>query len=485
MKERVLIIDDQREQCELLAELVSALDYIPVTTTQAVEGLDRLTREPFDAVLTDLEMASMSGVDLCKGASIIRSDVPVILVTGMGSMDSAIAALRAGAYDFLCKPVDANVLGLTLKRAIDHRKLREEIKLLRASAPDQGGGGMVGDSPALCKVREMVARIAPRDVSVLIEGETGTGKELVARAIHRASLRQGGPFVAINCAAVPANLLESELFGHTRGAFTDAKTARDGLFVQASGGTLFLDEIGEMPIEMQAKLLRALQERTLRPVGSSAEIPFDARIVAATHRDLEFEIENRRFREDLYYRINVVKIAIPPLRERGNDVLLLAASFLAKAAERNRQDALALSPQVAALLLGYDWPGNVRELENCVERAVALARFSELSSEDLPDKVRCYSPRRFVVSADTESEILSLDELERRYILRALKILNGNRSRAATVLGLDRRTLYRRLERYQANGGAVPPPAPSGGTAAPSKRFASTFARDADTDGPR
>jgi two-component system response regulator HydG len=475
MKERVLIIDDQRDQCELLGELVGALDYTPVVTTEAAEGLDLLTRESFDAVLTDLEMNAMSGVDVCKGVSVIRSDVPVILVTGMGSMDSAIAALRAGAYDFLCKPVDAHVLGLTLKRAIDHCKLREEVKLLRASAPDHGSGGMVGDSPALCKVREMVARVAPRDVSVLIEGETGTGKELVARAIHRASARHGGPFVAINCAAVPATLLESELFGHTRGAFTDAKTARDGLFVQASGGTLFLDEIAEMPLEMQAKLLRALQERRLRPVGSSHEVAFDARIVAATHRDLEFEIENRRFREDLYYRVNVVKIAIPPLRERGNDVLLLAASFLQKAAERNRQEALALSPQVAALLLAYDWPGNVRELENCIERAVALARFSELSADDLPDKVRCYSPRRFMVSADTESEILSLDELERRYILRALKILNGNRSRAATVLGLDRRTLYRRLERYEAEGGAVPPPASAaGGTVSPAKHIATS-----------
>jgi two-component system response regulator HydG len=472
MKERVLIIDDQGEQCELLGELVSALDYIPVTTTQPAEALDRITRESFDAVLTDLEMASMSGVDVCRGVSIIRSDVPVILVTGMGSMDSAVAALRAGAYDFLTKPVDANVLGLTLKRAIDHRKLRAEVKLLRASAPDQGGGGMVGDSPALCKVREMVARVAPRDVSVLIEGETGTGKELVAKAIHRAGARQAGPFVAINCAAVPANLLESELFGHTRGAFTDAKASRDGLFVQASGGTLFLDEIGEMPLEMQAKLLRALQERTVRPVGSNNEVPFDTRIVAATHRDLEFEIENRRFREDLYYRINVVKISIPALRERGNDVLLLAANFLQKAAERNRQEPLALSPQVAALLLAYDWPGNVRELENCIERAVALARFSELSAEDLPDKVRSYSPRRFVVSADNESEILSLDELERRYILRALKILNGNRSRAATVLGLDRRTLYRRLERYEADGGAVPKAA--GGSTPPSKQILST-----------
>jgi two-component system, NtrC family, response regulator HydG len=457
MKERVLIIDDQGEQCEMLGELVAALGYTPVTTTLPADGLDRVTRENFDAVLTDLEMESMSGVDVCRGVSVIRSDVPVILVTGMGSLDSAIAALRAGAYDFLTKPVDANVLGLTLKRAIDHRKLREEVKLLRAGAPEQPAGEMVGDSSALRKVREMVARVGPRDVAVLIEGETGTGKELVARAIHRASPRHAGPFVAINCAAVPITLLESELFGHARGAFTDAKTARDGLFVQASGGTLFLDELGEMPLEMQAKLLRALQERTLRPVGSNTEVSFDTRIVAATHRDLEFEIENRRFREDLYYRINVVKIAIPPLRERGNDVLLLAANFLRKAAERSRQESLTLSPQVASLLLAYDWPGNVRELENCIERAVALARFSELSADDLPDKVRNYSPRRFVVSADSEGEILSLDELERRYILRALKILNGNRSRAATLLGLDRRTLYRRLERYETSGGPVPP----------------------------
>jgi two-component system response regulator HydG len=305
-------------------------------------------------------------------------------------------------------------------------------------------------------VKELVARVAHTDVSVLVEGETGTGKELVARAIHAASPRASGPFVAINCAAVPANLLESELFGHARGAFTDAKVARDGLFVQASGGTLFLDEIGEMPLEMQAKLLRALQERTVRPIGSNDEVSFDARIVAATHRDLESECNAKRFREDLYYRINVVKIGMPPLRERGNDILLLATHFLKQMCERGKREDIHLSPAVATLLLNYDWPGNVRELENCIERAVALARFSELSVDDLPEKVRCYSPKRFVLSADTEEEILSLDELERRYILRALKILGGNRSRAATLLGLDRRTLYRRLEKY--DSGAVPPP---------------------------
>jgi DNA-binding NtrC family response regulator len=298
--------------------------------------------------------------------------------------------------------------------------------------------------------------VGPTDVSVLVCGETGTGKELVARAVHRTSSRAAGPFVAINCAAVAPNLLESELFGHARGAFTDAKNAREGLFVQASGGTLFLDEIGEMPLEMQAKLLRALQERTVRAVGANNETSFDTRIIAATHRDLEAECTAGRFREDLYYRINVVRIPVPPLRERGNDILLLATYFLKKACARAGRGEIGLSPQVASLLIANDWPGNVRELENCMERAVALARLSQISAEDLPDKIQSFTPKRFAVAVETEEEILSLDELERRYIIRALKILNGNRSRAATLLGLDRRTLYRRLEKY--DGTSIPPP---------------------------
>jgi two-component system response regulator HydG len=283
---------------------------------------------------------------------------------------------------------------------------------------------------------------------VLICGETGTGKELVARALHEASPRRAGPFVALNCAAVPASLLESELFGHTRGAFTDAKLARQGLFVEASGGTLFLDEIGEMPLDMQSKLLRALQERKVRPVGANIEIAFDARIVTATHIDLDRAVKRESFRQDLFYRINVVRIDVPPLRDRGSDVLELAAHFLRTAAKQSGKERLELSEPLAQRLLEYDWPGNVRELENCIERALALARFDHLTIEDLPEKIRAYRADRFVLSADATEEIITLDELERRYVLRTLKVLKGSKARAAQLLGVDRRTLYRKLERY-------------------------------------
>jgi two-component system response regulator HydG len=287
--------------------------------------------------------------------------------------------------------------------------------------------------------------VAKSDASVLIVGETGTGKELVARSLHEQSGR--GPFVAVNCAAVPRHLLESELFGHMRGAFTDAKSDRRGLFMEAAGGTLFLDEIGEMPLDMQAKLLRVLQERVVRPVGSDTEHSFDARIITATHRDLEDDVAKGRFREDLFYRINVVSIHVPPLRERGNDVLGLASHFLQKAAERTRQAPRLLSAPVAERVLAYEWPGNVRELENCIERAVALSRFEKLTLEDLPERIRTRKPDSFAMAADDAEQIIPLDELERRYISRALRLLNGNKARAAQVLGIDRRTLYRHLDR--------------------------------------
>jgi two-component system response regulator HydG len=300
----------------------------------------------------------------------------------------------------------------------------------------------------MLRTNDLIARVASSEASVLIQGETGTGKELVARAVHAASPRRDGPFIALNCAAVPPALLESELFGHARGAFTDAKLARQGLFVEASGGTLFLDEIGEMPLEMQAKLLRALQERKVRPVGSNTEISFDSRIVAATHRDLEADVRAERFRQDLYYRINVVTIDVPALRARGGDVLKLAMHFLRSACERGAKGVLQLSPQVADRLLTYDWPGNVRELENCIEHAVALARFDHLTIEDLPESIRAYRADGIVMTANEVDEIVSIDELEQRYIRRSLKLLNGNKARAAQLLGLDRRTLYRKLERY-------------------------------------
>jgi two-component system response regulator HydG len=451
MKEHILIVDDDQDQCDLLATLVSRLDYRVTSTTSPTDALALAASGPFDAILTDLGMSTMSGTELCSRIMASRADVPVIVVTGLGSMELAVASMRAGAYDFLNKPVDASVLGITLQRAIQHRRLREEIKVLREQVPGPLVGSMIGDSPPMKRVIDLIGRVGPTEASVLICGETGTGKELVARAVHSAGPRSGGSFVAINCAAVPATLLESELFGHARGAFTDAKGAREGLFVRASGGTLFLDEIGEMPLEMQTKLLRALQERTVRPVGSNDEVPFDTRIVTATHRDLEREVAEKRFREDLYYRVNVVKIAVPPLRDRGSDVLMLATHFLRKAAGRTRRAdvEMKMPPQFAAPLLAYDWPGNVRELENCMERAVALARFDHVSVEDLPEKVRAFKPDKLKLAIEDSDEILTLDELARRYILRALRIVGGNRSRAAELLGLDRRTLYRRMEKYQ------------------------------------
>jgi two-component system response regulator HydG len=316
---------------------------------------------------------------------------------------------------------------------------------------------LVGNSVAMARMNDLIARIGSSDASVLIEGETGTGKELVARALHGAGARRNGPFIALNCGAVPPNLLESELFGHVRGAFTGASSARVGLLVKASGGTLLLDEVGDMPLDMQTKLLRAVQERTVRPVGSSDEIPFDVRIIAATHRNLEAEVVAKRFREDLFYRLNVVRIRVPALREREGDVLVLATHFLDKFAAVAARGEMKLSRHVAAALLSYDWPGNVRELENCMERAVALARLSYVSMEDLPEQLL---PRRAVRDAgddvlETAADILTLEEVDRRYILRAIALLDGNKSRAAELLGLDRRTLYRRLEKYEIDARAV------------------------------
>jgi two-component system, NtrC family, response regulator AtoC len=306
---------------------------------------------------------------------------------------------------------------------------------------------IVGTSAPMVKVSELVARVAATETTVLITGESGTGKELVAKALHSASDRRDGPFVAINCAALPENLLESELFGHVRGAFTDARNARVGLLVKASRGTLFLDEIAEMPAGMQAKLLRALQERTVRPVGGDEEQPFSARIIAATNRDLEVEVEERRFREDLFYRINVVRIEVPPLRARGGDVLILAQHFLERYAAQSRRRVVGLTREAADRLAFYSWPGNVRELQNCIERAVALAQSERIGASDLPDKVD--DGRGLGPSMDTSDpvELLPMEEVERRHIHRVLEAVGGNKTLAAQILGFDRRTLYRKLGR--------------------------------------
>jgi DNA-binding NtrC family response regulator len=464
MTERLLCVDDDQDACELLAATLRQLGYQTEVTVSPAEALELVVSKDFHAVISDLSMAEMDGLSLCEQILAKRPGIPVIVVTGQGSMESAIGAMRVGAYDFITKPFDPKLLGLTVGRAVRTQHLQSEVVRLREALTEMPEGlKVIGDSSAIRRVNELIARVAKSDASVLITGETGTGKELVARSLHKQSGR--GPFVAVNCAAVPPNLLESELFGHMRGAFTDAKLSRKGLFIEATGGTLFLDEVGEMPLEMQAKLLRALQERVVRPVGSDTEHPFDARIVTATHRDLEDDVAKRRFRQDLFYRINVVSINVPPLRERGSDVLKLASHFLQKSADRTGQAVRRLSPPVAERILVYDWPGNVRELENCIERAIALSRFEELTIEDLPERIRTYRPDHFVMTADEVEEIISLVELERRYIARALKLLNGNKARAAQLLGVDRRTLYRRLGKYASSESSRPAPPMNGAVA--------------------
>ena len=309
-------------------------------------------------------------------------------------------------------------------------------------------GEMIGDSPAMQDLYDQLVRVADSEASILITGESGTGKELVARSIHKRSRRADRPFVAINCAAVPETLLESELFGHAKGAFTDARAERKGLFLEATGGTLFLDEIGEMPLSMQAKLLRSLEESRLKPVGSDREVSFDVRLLSATNRDLEAAVEERRFREDLFFRINVIPIDVPPLRARGTDVLLLAQHFVGVFAERSGKNVAGISENAAERLLAYSWPGNVRELRNVIERAVALTRYEKIAVEDLPQKIRDYRSSQVFIGGDDPTELVSLDDLERRYILHVLQTVGDNKSVASRILGLDRKTLYRKLRQY-------------------------------------
>ncbi|MBX3470158.1 MAG: sigma-54-dependent Fis family transcriptional regulator [Planctomycetes bacterium] len=428
------------------------------------EAFRLLGAEPFDVVVTDLNMRGLSGIELCDRIVANHPDVPVIVITAFGSLETAVAAIRAGAYDFITKPFDVEVLEIALARAVQHRNLREEVRRLRRAVTESGRfGELLGSSPAMQGLFRLLRQVAPSEASVLIRGETGTGKELVARALHDQGPRKDGPFVAINCAAIPEALLESELFGHVKGAFTGATEARQGLLVRASGGTLFLDEIGDMPLTLQAKLLRSLQERTVRPIGGADEVAFDARLITATHRDLESAVEEGRFREDLFFRLNVIGIDVPPLRARGSDVLLLGQHFLEALAARADKRVTGFTSAAAERLTAYGWPGNVRELQNCIERAVALTEHERLIVEDLPEVIRSYRASHVLVAADDPSELVPMEEVERRYVLRVLEAVRGNKSLAARVLGFDRKTLYRKLERYGVAGageGEAAAPAP-------------------------
>ena len=451
MPGRVLIVDDDRSMCEMIETDLRGRDFDPSWYLSAEEAFSVLKDEDFDVVLTDLQMPGMNGVDLCERIVANRSDVPVVVITAFGSMETAVDALRAGAYDFITKPIEMDLLAFTLERAIKHRSLQEKVKTLSELVEQSKHfEGLLGESIPMQNLYDLITRVADSEASVLIIGESGTGKELVAQALHIQSRHHTRPFVAVNCAALPETLLESELFGHTKGAFTDAKAERKGLFRQADGGTLFLDEIGAFPLTLQPKLLRALEERSVRPVGSDREVSFDVRLIAGTNRDLESAIEEGRFRDDLFFRINVIQVEVPPLRSRSTDILLLAQHFLEQFAARSSKQVVGMSDSVANKLLRYTWPGNVRELRNAIEHAVALTRYEKIAVEDLPEKIRAYHSSHILVGSNNPTELVPMEEVERRYILHVLKVVGGNRTLAARVLGLDRKTLYRKLSRYEA-----------------------------------
>ena len=447
MKGNVLIVDDDKAMCELIDTTLTMKGYTTSWCQSAAEATELIHHTEFDVVLTDVKMPGTTGLQLCQQISSIRPDIPVVVMTAFGTLDTAVATIRSGAYDFLTKPVELEVLSLTIARAVERRQLTRQIHLLEQQTRSENHfGELLGESLPMQQLYDQMKRIGPSDASLLITGESGTGKELVARSIHQLSNRSHHPFVAVNCAALSEALLESELFGHVRGAFTDARSERKGLFLEAEGGTLFLDEMGDMPMSMQVKLLRALEENRLRPVGSDHEIEFNVRVLAATHRDLETAVEEGLFRQDLFYRINVIQIHLPPLRSRGVDILAIASHYIDQFAERSGKKVAGISETAAEKLLAYSWPGNVRELRNVMERALALTRYDSITLEDLPDKIREHQGGTVFIGGEDPTELVSLEQVERRYIEHVLKAVDQNRTQAARILGLDRKTLYRKLK---------------------------------------
>jgi DNA-binding NtrC family response regulator len=450
MTKNILIVDDDAALCRLVVDGLGREGFDVRSATSPEQALALTAGGDFDAVMVDLNMPRMNGLELGRRILDQQPDLPIIVITAFGSLETAISAIRAGAYDFVTKPFEIEQLVVAAERACQNRQLREEVRRLRevvtAALPF---ADILGESSAVRRMCSLIDAAAQTDSTVLITGESGTGKELVARALHDRGPRSAGPFVALNCAAMTDSLLESELFGHSRGAFTDARDSRTGLFVKAGAGTLFLDEIGDMPAGMQAKLLRALEARGVRPVGSDNEVPFRARIIAATNQDLEGEVEEGKFRQDLYFRVNVIRIPVPPLRTRGGDTMILAQHFAQKLAKRLDKKVMGISPPAAERLLAYPWPGNVRELQNAIERAVAMTRFEELVVEDLPETVREYKRVRLLPLGEDSSDLLPMHEVEKTYILRVLEATGGNKTSAAQILGFDRRTMYRKLERYE------------------------------------
>ncbi len=449
MKARILIADDEADLRDLLQDDLEANGY---ETTVAIDGRAALAhlergQEIIDLLLTDVRMPGLTGDQLLAKMRELRPEAPVVVMTAFGSVEQAVEMVKAGAYQYLTKPFQTEELLRVVEAALAGSAPQREQAKLRRQLPT-APARIIGASKPMQELFKLIARAARSASTVLITGESGTGKELVARSIHEMSLRKGS-FVPVNCAAIPADLIESELFGHTGQAFTGAKQARAGLFEAAEGGTIFLDEVGELPLVMQPKLLRVLQEGTVRRVGADQEKNLNVRVVAATNRDLEAEIRAGRFREDLYWRLNVIHLHIPPLRERPFDIPLLVEHFLNKAAEAAGRVSLTVTPEALATLTAYSWPGNARELENALERAVALAEGTSLTPEDLPERIHNNGQTAQLLT-QARQQRMTLHELEREFIVETLRLTGGNKSRAAELLGCDRRTLHRKLDEYRA-----------------------------------
>ncbi len=445
MKARILVVDDDRAHMTMLVAMLGSWGYEVDTADDGGMAVNKVRQRAYDVVLTDVRMAEVDGIEALRRIKLYNPYLPVLIMTAYSSVDVAVRALKAGALDYLHKPLDFEELRQGLERALAQGA---------AHRPEQAPSGeadpvseMIGDSPPMRELAAMIRAVAPSEASVLILGESGTGKELVAKALHEGSPRRKRPLVTVNCAALAENLLESELFGHEKGAYTGAQRQRDGRFVQADGGTLFLDEIGEMAPALQAKLLRALQQGEVQRLGSDKAIRVDVRVLAATNRDLEAEVQGGGFREDLYYRLNVIALRVPALRERPEDIPLLARHFLNRFARRNRKTFRGFSPRVMDLMLHYDWPGNVRELENVVERAVILSPGELVTEADLPANLRGSEK-----SVDAAPAGQSLEDAEREAIARALEQVGNNKSEAARVLGVTRVTLRSKMKKFGLDG---------------------------------
>lgn len=446
---RILIVDDDRAMCQLLIDLLRDDGYTAEVAYDGESALDKYHAAPFDLTVTDLMMPKMRGIELVQRLREIDSGALVLLITAFGTIESAVEAMRAGAFHYVTKPFHNDEILIQVKRALDQKKLRDELKRLRTEVRARDRfQNIIGRSLAMQRVLETVAQVSDLPANILIEGESGTGKELVARAIHSSSSRANGPFIPVNCAAIPETLLESELFGYVRGAFTDARRDRPGLFHEAAGGMLFLDEISEIPLNLQSKLLRVLEDKEVRPLGANQSEKIDARVLSASNRNLDGLVRAGKFRQDLFYRLNVIRIELPALRQRNDDIPLLVKHFIDKFALGVERAVQGIREDALAALKSYEWPGNIRELEHTIERAVLLGKENLIGVEDLPVHLVARGESAVVLSQALDSR-LTLHELERQYIGKVLAATNGNKTEAARILGVDRTTLYRKLEEYK------------------------------------